>query len=142
MHQDSNRQSSYIKESDEFNTTPDSSHRFKSHRIANQQLGQIKITDEEDDYYLPPFIITIKLNIVQIVGLGRLFLSVTRSGEHHPGRNCDTGSESRLEQHPSLDMPTDPQFPLVGKTETWVAADSGEAHRRVRRQTRQLYLHC
>ena len=81
----------------------------------------------EDNCNLSPFLIIIFLELifVQIVGLGRLFLSVAKSEEQHPGRDCDTGSESRLEQHPPLDTPTDPQFPLVRKTGTWVAADSG-----------------
>ena len=89
---------------------------------------KIKITEDVEDYCItPPFfiIILLELSFVQIVGLGSLFLSATNSEELNPGRDCDTGSESRLEQHPPLDTPTDPQFPLVRKTGTWVAADSG-----------------
>ena len=85
-----------------------------SHRIAN--LQQIKITEDvEDNGTIPPFfiIILLELSFVQIVGLGSLFLSATNSEEQNPGRDCDTGSESRLEQHPPLDTPTDPQFPMV-----------------------------
>ena len=82
----------------------------------------------EDYGTIPPFIIIIQLELsfVQIVGLGSLLLSVTNSEEKKPGRDCDTGSESRLEQHPPLDTPPDPQIPLVGKSGTWVAADSGQ----------------
>ena len=91
---------------------------------------KIKITEDVEDYcncIIPPFFIIILLELifVQIVGLGSLFLSATNSEEHHPGRDCDTGSESRLEQHPPLDTHSGPQFPMVRITETWVAADSG-----------------